>query len=732
MYRIVKKYEQNLRKRGKCHRVNFFAKAVSASPAVALFSTKEYIFAVMNKILALAGIFLSVFSAWSQDSEQTGFSFDRPVDEMNFEEDTVDKSDRIRVWNLTNDAAQQYFSLDTAHKNFYTFNPIYRESIANNYLGNLGSPYESMVYFDRPRDLQFGMADVYRAYLFLPEDFSFLNTKVPYTRLQYTSGGPKPQREESLQVLYSRNVNKDWNVTAFGNLLFGRGMYSDQATRHVNFSFLTNYVRPRYQLYFIASENNLKNQENGGITNDDFILFPDPNNGQVTDPRDVPTNFQDGTVSALYNTNVFLKHKYNLGYEREVEQENEDTVMYEFVPLTSIVHTFQLSNNIKSYTEKKAPVNSLYPDPLIMLNQAADRFATRNIYNEIGIYLNEGVNKYTVFGAGAYIGNELVRVENNPWHPYLPAIDTMGHAQAVAYYASNPPVMVMDSLTYEFARAYSPYHYSNTKVGAVLYKRKGENFLFDLKGEFFIEGYRATDYLLEGNVQLRFNALDSVYFKGSAELGGRTPYYYQNTYYSNYYWWDKDLKKVNNQRFSGEILWPGIRASVRFRLENIFEYVYFDTAGVLQQDPSVQVLGLDLKKDFILGNWHWDNIITYQASSSTSLALPDLALYTNVYYMKRLFQVLTLQVGFDLRYHTAYYAPEYIPAIGRFAVQQEKMIGNYPLMEAYANFHLKRMRFFVKAYHVNKGLFSNNYFSSLHYPSNPRMIKVGLSWNFYD
>lgn len=314
----------------------------------------------------------------------------------------------------------------------------------------------------------------------------------------------------------------------------------------------------------------------------------------------------------------------------------------------------------------------------------------------------------------------------------MPEMDTMGYSQAIDYYQDKVPQMIMDSTTYEFARAYEPYAYSNTKIGATLYKRKGKNFLFNTKGEFYFEGYRATDYLLQGDLQLRFNKLDSVYFKGSAEFGGRTPYYYQNTYSSNYYGWDKKLEKINNQRFTGEVWWPKIRATVRFKLENIFNYVYFDTAGIVQQDANVQVLGVDLKKDFTFGNWHWDNIISYQASSSASIPLPDLAIYSNLYYMKRLFGVLTMQTGIDVRYHTAFYAPEYVPATGRFVLQDEKVIGDYPMMEAYANFHLKRMRFFVKAFHVNKGLLRNNYFSSLHYPANPRMIKIGLSWNFYN
>ena len=668
--------------------------------------------------------------AIAQELSDTRLLLDKPVEGLD-DVDSLVSTQRIRVWKVNEDNAEQNFvEMDTISKNFYTFNPIYKKSIANNYLGNLGSPYESMIYFDRPRDLDFGMADVYRAYLFLPQDFVFFNTKIPYTNLQYTSGGSKKNREESLGVTFSRNVNKDWNVTGYGNLIYARGLYAYQSVKNLNFTFLTSYVKPRYQLYFIANETGLRNYENGGILSDDYITNPElyP---RVTNAEGISTKILSNTVnSSLYNTNVYLKHKYSLGFERAITK--KDTVLYEFVPVSSIVHTFNYSNYIKMYTEESGSSLDIYPDPKVVSERAYDRLSTKIISNEFGLYLNEGVNKYAIFGIGGYIKNDIISVDNNPWRSLMASMDTLSYREAVSYYKGKTPGLSLDSARYVFAKGYHPTHYSNTKIGGTIYKRLGNSLFYNLKAELYMQGYRAGDYLFAGDVKLRFNKLDSVFFIGSAELGGRTPYYYLNTYYSNYYWWDKKLKEVHNQRFTGQLSFPTFKLSAKFSLENSFEYVYFDTLGTPMQEANVQVTSFDLKKDFTLGHFHWENIITYQASSSKAIAVPDLAVYTNLYLTHKINNVLDVQLGVDVRYFTAYYAPQYIPAIGRFVQQTEKKIGNYPLSTVYVNFHLKRMRFFIEYYHVNKGLLVKNYFASPSYPYNPRMMKVGLSWNFYD
>jgi hypothetical protein len=64
-------------------------------------------------------------------------------------------------------------------------------------------------------------------------------------------------------------------------------------------------------------------------------------------------------------------------------------------------------------------------------------------------------------------------------------------------------------------------------------------------------------------------------------------------------------------------------------------------------------------------------------------------------------------------------------------VQDKIKTGNYPLINAYANFHLKQARFFVSGYNLGT-LFINHpaYFSMPHYPLNPMVIKMGVSVMF--
>lgn len=66
-----------------------------------------------------------------------------------------------------------------------------------------------------------------------------------------------------------------------------------------------------------------------------------------------------------------------------------------------------------------------------------------------------------------------------------------------------------------------------------------------------------------------------------------------------------------------------------------------------------------------------------------------------------------------------------------FYNQHEIKCGNYPMMNAYVNMKLSRARFFVLFSHVNQGkLGGNNYFSSPHYPLNPRRFLMGVSVDF--
>ena len=94
-----------------------------------------------------------------------------------------------------------------------------------------------------------------------------------------------------------------------------------------------------------------------------------------------------------------------------------------------------------------------------------------------------------------------------------------------------------------------------------------------------------------------------------------------------------------------------------------------------------------------------------------------------------------VELGADVRYFTEYDAPAYQPALSQFVLQPEEnrvKIGGYPIVNVYANLHLKRTRIFVMMHHVNAGMGNRNSFLVPHYPINPRLLKLGVSWTFYD
>ena len=57
-------------------------------------------------------------------------------------------------------------------------------------------------------------------------------------------------------------------------------------------------------------------------------------------------------------------------------------------------------------------------------------------------------------------------------------------------------------------------------------------------------------------------------------------------------------------------------------------------------------------------------------------------------------------------------------------------VGNYPVINVYANLKLKQCRFFVMMSHVNAGSGNKNYFYTPHHPLNESVLRFGLSWDF--
>ena len=117
--------------------------------------------------------------------------------------------------------------------------------------------------------------------------------------------------------------------------------------------------------------------------------------------------------------------------------------------------------------------------------------------------------------------------------------------------------------------------------------------------------------------------------------------------------------------------------------------------------------------------------------------MPTLSWFSSAYLrFDKLFKVLDISLGVDMRWNSAYNVPNYMPATGQFFVQDANSsnytkYGDYVYMDAFLNFQLKRVRFYVAYNHFN-ALWMNkyNYLYMRGYAMDPSYFKFGLSAMF--
>ena len=645
---------------------------------------------------------------------------------------------KLYMWSLDERLGnRQMIPADTISHNFQNENLVEGITGHNNYLGNLGSPSMSRIFFDRPvESSQYLFIDPYSSFYVTPQNFRFVNSRLPYTNITYFKSGSKVDGEERFKSYFSVNVNKS---LAFGfniDYQYGRGFYTDQSTSHFNGALFGSYIGDQYQAHLLYNNFSIKMKENGGIADDRYITNPlaMSEGKKQYEPANIPVNFTD-TWNKNHDSYVFLTHRYNLGFKREKikevkeldkikeekkengnksenggakEQKTEKVI--EFVPVTSFIHTMKYERAHKrfvAYSEDKDYYENTYLNGSNLSSR--DSTSYTSIKNTFGIALLEGFNKYAQAGLTGFISHELRQYN----------------------------LMNADSITTD------KYTENEVYVGGELSRKEGKLINYTAIGEVGMLKESIGQFRLKGDLRFNFGLLkDTVALVARGNISNTLPSFYMRHYHSNHFWWDNNnFSKEFKTHLEGELSFKRLGANINIGVENIKNYTYFNSKATPEQaSENLQIISACLKQNFQAGILHLDNEVTYQKSSNNSiLPLPQLSLYHNLYLETKLAKkVLSLQLGADVRYFSKYYAPDYTPAIGTFNLQDATntdkytKIGGYPVVNLYANLHLKRTRFFVMYYHVNQSSGGSNSFYVPHYPINPRLFKIGISWNFYD
>ena len=596
--------------------------------------------------------------------------------------------------------------IDTLVANYQDNQPVNNYSIANSWNGNLGSPLESKIYFDRKDGSREDMFErAYAPYLIKAKDVRYYDTKQPFAQMVYRSAFPRMLEEDYFKIMLTMNANKYVNVGGLCNLIYGRGQYQNQSSNMLNGGFWTTYTGKQYEIVSSVMFNSFKNRENGGIADVNYIINPQYSSIQATN---IPVKISNAQ-SAYRNFDYFFNHRYKIGREIErkvkVDSLGKDSTYVEWVPILTFTHTFDAEDVVRKYVEESLP-SGFYANNYFSNSYTKDSTAYWRIGNTLAMTMEEKFNHLMRFGLSAYVKYD------------------------VRHYGMG---IKNREDTLRFDNSYS----HNLIFGANLFKREGKWVKYDIGGSIYLVGPHIGEFDLDGCFDFDFNIVgEPLALLASAGFRNFSEYHQYRYYESNHFKWsDLEFDNTLALDIQGRVGLPKRSVSLGVRFRNITNYVYLNELCMPTQfDGNVQVLAVDLAAKLKAWRFHLDIQAVYQLTGNKDvLPLPDVALYGNFYYMDKFFKVLTIQLGTSVRYHTGYYGNAYMPALGQFYLQKDMLIGNYPEMNVYANFHLKTVRFFVQYYHLNRGLFGGtNSFTMPDYPINPATFQFGLSWNFWE
>lgn len=597
----------------------------------------------------------------------------------------------VKTWKVTPLFGEpDSIQVDTLALNFQDNDPVNRFSISNSYNGNLGSPIQSKLYFDRPENRDFIFSNAYYPYIADLDHATFYNTKTPYSNLNYITGGTTHRSEDDFRFLFTANANKQLNLGITLDYMYAPGEYANQSVQRFAGSLFGTYDGKHYKATGLLTTNNLSNYESGGLSNPAGGIDP-----SVIATLYLPVNIT-GYSNYKYNL-LYYHHEYSVGIERPVRI-NPDSVRMDYVPVTRFAHTFKLEDARKRYYEPGVET-TFYQNTYGFGSVTNDSTALLTMTNNFSVSMAEEFNKWLKFGVRAFVENEVQR--------YLFVKDNVLNAK----------------------------YYSNTKIGGVLSKERGKQFRYNLLGDVTLVGFKAGDFLLSADLSGNFRiSKDTIRLQADGFARSDEPSLFLQHYESNHFRWDNNFGKIYRTHLGGTLSIPTRLFSLGVKVENITRYIYFNSQALpVQDNGNVQVLMAELGKDFHIGKFALENKVVYQLSSNQQvIPLPSLVLFNNLYYRDLWFKVLTVQLGLNLRYHTLYYGPDYMPATGQFYNQTTEKIGNYPLMNLYANFHLKQVRFFIEYYNIGQLSMKDGYYSMPAYPLDPALLKLGISWNFYN
>lgn len=633
----------------------------------------------------------------------------------------IDTSKNINTWKLMHHFTRfEEIPLDTnLHQIQRDYHPALRQGFSYENLGILGQPLNHVDFFLQPGQDVFLFGRGWDPYLKTAARTIFFNTKVPFTTLAYSTNF-NSWREENVEALHTQNFSPFTNFGIDFNILAGKELFYNQATRINRVGLFGSHARNKYSIFGTFYYNDFKVEDNGGLQ--DVQSYKD---GVEEDLWLYPMNLTEAQ-SHYRNLSLFLTHKYNL-VERQVHTDTLGNTTTTGKTL-SISHQLHADRHMKDYYDEvndPGQLSPVYNNYYYEIEEARDSASEDKISNVFQLIL--GDPDFDKISVRAYAGHELRRF--GALSPY--PVRVFSHVDTISTVPLELDSIYRDSAGSRFDGEY----FNDLYVGFHLAGPTTGTWDWVIDGNYYLLGYYQNDFLVNATFSRELREKADLGIRGSLEL--KRPHYFTNRYASSFISWNNDFPSLFRIRGEAFVRSDELEMDARAGIAYLSNYVYWDQeAQPRLYDRDLMIFSGYFSKHFYVSGFNSESKILIQYTTGNEvLRLPLVALYSSNYWDQSLFRgALIADVGFDIYYTTKYRANAYLPATGIFHLQDANDVGGYPFLDVFLAIKIKSARIYLSYNNLldGVGFAGHNYFTAYGYPMRPRSLRIGLVWTFYD
>lgn len=524
------------------------------------------------------------------------------------------------------------------------------------------------------------------------DDINYYHVPTPFTELMYRSVFVQGQL---LDALYTVNTSKRYNFSVSRKGLRSLGNYQNFISNPAIFTFTSNYSSKskKYNARFHYTKQELFAEQNGGISDNDILNFENGDE-QFVDRGVFDPQFENAS-NQFSSKRIFLNQ------------------IYHFNKTDSLSKSTYSLRHILSYEEQENRFDQTSPN-----NFFGESFINEKISDRI--LLNSFKTRFVFLINQSLIGDFEIGTEFIQDKYFLENFQT--------------EIFLNDERKINSETGFFLLNYSKQMSA--------------LKFNFFSSNKIFGDYesmLIGSDIHLELNEKNNIVFKF---LSSRyTPAYNSTLFASNYldYNWNNDLDYVESNQVSLLLNFPRI-LDVNIDYHSLNNFVQFEKTNLstvtteedygirpIQYNEKIDFYRINIEKKITFGKFTFDSRFMYQKSTDENkISYPEIVTRNSLFFSTEIFKkALYLQSGFSFKYFSSYYMKGYDPILSELYVQNDRLFGEFPLVDFFVNFKIQQTRLFLKFEHINSSLTGYNYYSAPNYPYRDFAIRFGLVWNFF-